>query len=297
MDKGAPLPRMGKYFWVIASLVWLTAGQVQAKVTVVLERPFGYLVGDLVTQDVTFDGLHNEIDPASVPKPGYRTSWLYLREAVLSREAPGQRLRLTYQIMSSASDVKLIFLPALQLRARGGDERVGAVPITVSPIMNQVPYQRAGLGNLSADKLFSPPSATPALARLWWMLPLLLVLLALLLARQRFLRNAGQALPFNHARRQLQRLGKAPADEQSLLQAHRHIHRAFDATAGRSVFAENVAEFVERFPVFSRLNEEIDQFYASSRTVFFDESEANRLNLTELNKLAARLAGLERSSL
>ena len=47
------------------------------------------------------------------------------------------------------------------------------------------------------------------------------------------------------------------------------LHRAFDATAGRRMFADDLDEFLARHPQFGPLRARIGAFFAESRTAFF----------------------------
>jgi mxaA protein len=70
------------------------------------------------------------------------------------------------------------------------------------------------------------------------------------------------------------------------------LHRAFDATAGRRLLADDLDAFFARFPRFVPLRSEIERFFAASRQMFFG-SVATAPELAWLRRLARGLARAE----
>jgi mxaA protein len=106
------------------------------------------------------------------------------------------------------------------------------------------------------------------------------------------------ARPFAGARRQLRQALKNSSGI-SDLSWMTILHRAFDETAGKRLFCEDLPEFFAQRPDFEQQSEEINRFYAASRQAFFHPTPiaiAEYFNPTDATRLASRLAELERSA-
>jgi mxaA protein len=74
------------------------------------------------------------------------------------------------------------------------------------------------------------------------------------------------------------------------------LHRAFDATAGRRVLAADIDGFIEQHKRFGGLKQDIETFFAASRTFFFGPVQDAALPLDRLAALGRRLMRAERAS-
>ena len=71
------------------------------------------------------------------------------------------------------------------------------------------------------------------------------------------------------------------------------LHRAFDATAGRRLFADDIDDFVSRHQQFRPLRDRIGAFFEASRGVFFGGA-AEAPDMTAWVALCDDLARAER---
>ena len=77
----------------------------------------------------------------------------------------------------------------------------------------------------------------------------------------------------------------------------RMIHRALDASAGSTVFAESLDAFFARRPRFAPAHDGVKRFFAASRAEFFGQTQdAPDFSSADLLALARRLKALERES-
>jgi mxaA protein len=94
------------------------------------------------------------------------------------------------------------------------------------------------------------------------------------------------ARPFTEAARALRRLSRAPGED-----AYRtgllDLHRAFDASAGHRLLAEDVPDFLSGHGQFRPYEAEIDRFFASSRRAFFGNDMAGAADAMPLPAVAA----------
>lgn len=281
-------------------------------------RPFGWVIGDTIdlTVDIALDAPFR-LDPASLPTPRPLDYWLDLREVRLKErgiEAGMQHytLDLTYQTFYAPLEPKRLDIPALHLAAVDGGRRVEvAVPpwsFLMSPLREIVTTTQGATMALRPDVQPRPIPTSDTLRGLLVTLGCGL-LAAGILARQMgwgpFDRRRDR--PFARAARTVRsELSSsassytspysAPAYRTALLA----LHRAFDAKAGKGVFAEDLPGFFAAHPAFAAVEAEVRRLFAASRRLFFSEdpsAAARDLPPAELVALARRLRAVERGSL
>jgi len=224
-------------------------------------RPFGYVVGDVMTQRVLLEIGGQELAPAELPKAERVNLWLERRPARIESLPDGHRwLALDYQVINAPQSLTTVNLPAFELQGApdGATLRIAAWPISVNALTS------GGSIELRPDRP-APAIATAPIRRqiAIWSSAFLLVLAAWLgwLAWRNW--RAAAARPFAHALHEMRHLdGTAP-------QAWRALHRAFDQTAGRVVQTATLPALFERVPQLQSLRPEIEQFFAQSRALFF----------------------------
>jgi mxaA protein len=224
-------------------------------------RPFGYVVGDVMTQRVLLEIGGHELAPAALPKAERVNLWLERRPARIESLPDGHRwLALDYQVINAPQSLTTVNLPAFELQGApdGATLRIAAWPISVNALTS------GGSIELRPDRP-APAIATAPIRRqiALWSSAFLLVLAAWLgwLAWRNW--RAAAARPFAHALYEMRHLdGTAP-------EAWRALHRAFDQTAGRAVQTATLPALFERVPQLQSLRPEIEQFFAQSRALFF----------------------------
>ncbi|MBS9476366.1 nonribosomal peptide synthetase MxaA [Ancylobacter radicis] len=287
-------------------------------------RPFGYLIGDTIghTVEIALDAPFT-LDPASLPQPRSVDYWLDLREVRLDDQGVSEgvhryRLDLVYQSFYAALEPKRLDIPAFTLSARDGDHRVSvAVPawsFLMSPLREIVSTGQGAVMALRPDIVPRPiptRGTTLALAASAGVALAGLLVIAWQMGWGPFGRR--RARPFARAARQVRaaigamRHGSVSSAPSST-SLHRHagykqalqtLHRAFDATAGRGVFAEDLAGFFADHASFSAAETEIRHLFEASRRAFFGGDVLGAEAVfppAELAALAGRLRAIERGS-
>jgi mxaA protein len=247
-------------------------------------RPFGYVVGDVMTQRVLLEIDGRELVPAGVPKAQRVNLWLERRPARIESLPDGRRwLAIDYQVINAPQSLTTVNLPAFDLQgaADGATLKIAAWPISVNALTSD------GSSELRPDRP-APAIATAPIRRqiAIWSSAFLLVLAAWLgwLAWRNW--RAAAAQPFAHALHEMRHLdGTAP-------EAWRALHHAFDRTAGRVVHTATLAALFERVPQLQSLRPEIEQFFAQSTALFFGGGlPADRMSA---RALCAQLRRIER---
>ena len=258
-----------------ASVMALAAGNVE----VLNPRPFGYVIGDVIEQRIvlTMPAAH-QLQPDALPKPGRVDLWLERRaiRVAANTTAAGRRndIVIEYQVVNAPTEVTTIALPPLSLPLRSADataeETVAEWPVTVAPLTPQYVLARAGLEEMRPD-LPPPAVATSTYATRLMLYAIALALIGGYFAACRFgLPFApGSRRPFARACADLRRLARQPAGRDTYRAGLRRIHRAFDETAGQTMFAEQLPAFFQCRPHFEPLAVDAGRFFGESQQEVF----------------------------
>ncbi len=256
-------------------------------------RDFGVFVGDLLTSVATITVPPGaRLDERSLPVEGPVSSVIDVRRATVGGTPSRVEIRVTYQSFFSPEEVLGADVPGYVVAfVQGGRRLRASVPgfgFTASPFRHDL-QPVLDPAALRADHVPAPArargAAWEAAAGMAAMLCGLLVLAwpRLFAARQ---------TPFAKAGREIARLARAPGGDAGA-EAMRVLHRAFDATAGRRVLADDLDAFFDQHPRFAPLRERIGGFFASSRAVFFGAA-AEAPGAAAWTALCRDLAGAER---
>lgn len=274
-------------------------------------RSFGYFAGDVFHReiDVTVADPYR-LDKASLPAPGRLNYWLYLRGVTLDEEsASGKkryRIGLDYQNFYVALQPTRLAVPGMTLKFTDGtnsaDAEVPPLSVVVAALREIQPEKPE-----EGPQGYLRPNAVPGFVKTGRMATWFGLSLAGLLLGIGFLAyhnawwpfRARPSRPFTRAARAIgpraRRSDSPDAYRTSLID----LHRAFDASAGRRVLAEDVPEFLDDHAAFRPLGGEIAKFFASSRQAFFGNDVAgaeHALPFASLADLSTRLGEAERRS-
>lgn len=102
-------------------------------------------------------------------------------------------------------------------------------------------------------------------------------------------------LPFSHSANPFKDALKVLKNTQNGVEnSLKILHGAFNATANKTVFVDNLDDFFQRHPQFKPLQKEIEQFFAYSNQVFFaPRSSAENMSDAEIIALAKRCRKVE----
>jgi mxaA protein len=285
------------------SLRGAAAAPVVQELSNTVSQHFGLLVGDRFTQQVRVAvAAPHELDRNSLPKKGRANRWLELQHVELSHTAAATAhdylLTLKYQVITSDEIVSLAALPrpALRFSAAGMESlalRLGEQHVSISPISDTDAWEREGLQALRPEhgtplmdvtatkQRMAGYAAALALLGLFW---LYRIYGAPFVARSRG--------PFMRAWRALRR--QQAGDAAALRSAMLQLHRAFDATFGKSVLRSEVETFLVQHPRFAAQREAIERFFDASRYAFYGDAGGSAATLAELREFARRLSLVER---
>lgn len=255
--------------------------------TVEPERNVGYTVGDILERQVTLTVKKPyTLVETTLPIVGYehrykgQVSGIELRRIRHDSEDQGDstvyHIILAYQVFTNNVVAKPAILPGEIIKFLGPAKtpgkrelvqyRIPSWSFRISPI--------ATFGEVKIELDMSPMrgplllDAKPEQQRIKVLLVILaLSLLGLLyiLGKRAWLPLMGR--PFARAYRAIRR---QPHDQTGLEQAVSSLHQALNSTAGYSVFSHNLPQFIAAHAGFAAVQEELQQFFALSRHVFFE---------------------------
>ncbi len=253
-------------------------------------RPFGHVIGDVLTQRILLQVDGQPFMPAPFPRPERVGDWLERRALKVETADDGRRwLIAEFQIINAPTILTAASIPAWELRPAKGPValRMPAWPISVAPLTPHMAFGEGALEELRPDRP-APQVATAPIER---RLVLLIAALAATLAlwggwwvwRQW---RASSSQPFARAQRAMRKLDDAAP------QAWHCLHRAFDETAGEALQTATLGDLFRRAPHFVPLREKIERFFAQSNERFFGAGLPS--DPLPVRKLCAELRRLEK---
>lgn len=233
-------------------------------------RNFGYFIGDLITQQLPLRADGENLELVEAPPDQRVGRWLRRLSSTSYRDEAGRSwLQLEYQVINAPREPVTIALPGLNLEVVDGEPfKSDPVPVSISPL---TPAAVAGDGELPSirpDRPPSPPDTAVAVRRLLYCgIALVITLTAWLGWWLWWLYARTGRLPFADAFHSLRGLEATRLDENP--DAWLALHRAFNATAGRSVTGSNMGVLFRRAPWLAPQRLRIEEFYKSSALRFF----------------------------
>lgn len=303
------MPRWA-FLWLGLVLLVAPAGGAGAELRVLDPRPFGYFLGDTLTRTIEIDGPAGEsLVASSLPAEGPATYWLEISRVDAASEAsrPGTRhvITIAYQLFYAAIDPRTLDIPGHTIALQVGETQrtvaIPPLPVTISPLREIFPGKER-----DRETNLLRPDALPQLApvgawRTGAIGSAVLALAGLLLLAHHnawgpFRRRA--ARPFTRAVAEI----KALPGELALGEAYRSaltvLHRAFDESAGRRVFADDLTSYIDGHSEHRASADAIERFFEASRRVFFAADVDGGLDVLPragLQALAESLAREERA--
>jgi len=235
-------------------------------------RPFGYALGDTLTQRILLGPAGREFQPAALPPTERAGLWFARRSSKIERAEDGRRwLVIDYQLVNAPQTLMTVNLPTVTLKSKTGSVLVVPEwPISVAPLTPRAAFAKGGLQDLRPDHA-APMLPTLNLRRqleFWSSAFALTVVIWLGWWLVRSLRAAANQ-PFASALREIRRTGDDSAT------AWLALHRAFDRTAGRVLQTTTLSALFKRAPHFETQRGAIEQFYARSNLRFFGVAPAS----------------------
>ena len=230
-------------------------------------RPYGYFVGDVIRQRVLLLLDGQPFRPAPLPRGERVSNWLERRALRVEDSEDGRRWMIAeFQVINAPQGLTATEIPAWELRSAAGATplRIGAWPITLSPLTTRATTSELGPADLRPDLDAAPLPTDPLRRRIAVWAGACGSTLALWLAWWLWRQwRASMSQPFARALHDMRRFDDAAPE------AWHALHRAFDRTAGQAVQAASLGELFRRAPHLMPLRERIETFFRQSGERFF----------------------------
>ena len=255
-------------------------------------RPFGYVLGDTLTQRILLQSGGHNFEPASLPPVERAGLWFARRSSRIELAEDGHRwLVIDYQLINAPQALMTVSLPPVTLKAKTGNDTLAVFewPISIAPLTPRAAFAKGELQELRPDHP-APTLPTRALRRqleVWSGAFALTVLIWLAWWSVRSLRATANQ-PFARALRAILHSGD---DNEAAWLA---LHRAFDTTAGRALQLSNLPVLFKQAPQFEPQRAAIEQFYAESGLRFFGPGAGTRSAKWSLRTLCTTLRRIEK---
>ncbi len=240
-------------------------------------RSFGYQIGDKFERSILLrlrKPYQLKIEP--LPLQGRMTEWLALEEPIVDvvnlSDSTQYDIQLTYQIININPDVTDIAVPHHNLIYSDGKEIFKAL----------IPASRISVSVLSthANKSLQPDRIPSKLPQRYLRIILVGTLLLFALTGLAYLHwglpFSAIKHPFDQACRDLKKLQHRNWDDNNCREALQIIHQAFNETAGKTVFVEQLDEFFSEHKQFTSIQMPIEDYFHRSRTYFFESDQGDQ---------------------
>lgn len=272
-------------------------------VDAVQPRSFGYVIGDVFRHHIkiTLDDPWI-LDKATLPENGRVGIWLdrQLSRFTEKRIAQGTEYQfdLDYQIFNAEKQLAEVFTPQLELSVVNGSKQIPVFihewGFTVAPVVRDNIHQSLDYLNLQPPHKPVPrkPAYTLLIAGSTGLLFSIAVLGYIFCRLPGVSRTRG---PFARACSRLRVLCKQHHQTESYQQALRHMHQAFNETAGQVLLGEDLERFFSEQPDHAKLREPIEQLFQYSRQTFFEsKNRVGEGGITSLLELCVQCRDIER---
>jgi mxaA protein len=254
-----------------------------------LDRSWGLLVGDEVTETIELPVAVSELDSHSLPQLEKRYGpWLFLKDS----HSQGNVLELHFQIINVPAENRQVATPELELRTEAGEFiKVPSVPMQIGSFMESADGESSPVLVPRGDVRLKA-AATAELEWQLWLAVGLLVLLGLIWLVWHFGLRPRHRLPFAAAMFELNKmrlLGRKNDDA-----ASRCLHHAFNRSAGRVVVNSDMSALWQQCPWLQPLQQDIERFYQDSAAHFFSPSGQRQKDFEDVLKLTRACRERER---
>ncbi|SJM90304.1 nonribosomal peptide synthetase MxaA [Crenothrix polyspora] len=263
------------FFLVLAGCSNTEHGAVRA-FTVHTPRPFGYVLGDEIPQQIILETASDvALQTGALPIKGTINRWLELKQATWEKtEIPdGWRyvIDLNYQVFYVPLEVKMLKIPgfALQLSQQG---KISSQPVpdwafTVAPLRELAVRKDDNGEYMRPDAEPHQIASTNAQIAFGLSASLALAIAGYLAYLYGYFPILNRSNVFKQALRKISRLSKG--DIGQILAA---VHYAFNQLNGKPLFQVQVADFLSRHPEYAALKVQLEWFFAYSNRYHFGHS-------------------------
>lgn len=264
------------------------------------ERDVGYVVGDVLTRQITLTiKKPYSLVVESLPIVGLEKTYkglpigIDLKTITHSKKEDGDKtthqISLTYQVFTNSVVAKPAALPAEYLRLiniKNKEDlvkyRIPLWEFVISPlsVFGQIKVED-DMSKFRGPLLLDSSLEKKRLKTLLAFLAISLLGLLYMLGKHAWLPRMGG--PFAKSYREIRKLPNTP---QGIQQAVSSMHASLNTTAGNSLFSDNLEQFLSKKPAFNAMKTEMLQFFGLSNQVFFEPNAQHQIGNDPIQWLA-----------
>lgn len=266
---------------------------------VLTPRPFGYVIGDEITQRISVEVRQGvELQYSSLPAKGSINRWLNLNKVKISKNKVSNGLHyqidLTYQVFYAPITVKMLDIPSftVQFRQFGHtvEKQVPAWHFTAAPLRELAIRKDNGIEYMRPDQAAPLIDNAAVKTRLMLFLSLASVMAAYLAWLYGCLSFLPKQQIFKNPTRQLAKLSDNEIEKMLGI-----FHRALNKLNGKPLFKHHSSAFYQQFPRYKQLQTELDWFFNFSNDYFFgSKTLADNHSADKILQLAKHCLDIER---
>ena len=249
------------------------------RIEVTQPRGFGYQLGDLFERRLQLQLRRPyEFAEDSLPSPGRLNRWIGFHSYSISESRNSTStiydIILRYQVANVETTITDAGVPSHQLSIKNDEE---TLTFLVPPSRTIIaPFGTSVSAALAPEKL--PGLVSADLGRV---LPLVITLLLSIAGFWwfqwgKYLRK--DAAPFNHCYQEIKKYSGKEIPAQDYAKVLRDIHQAFNITAGRTVFPDNLPDFFRQHESFQQAESAITHYFDYSNSYFFGDRAGRNEN-------------------
>ena len=117
-------------------------------------RPFGYVLGDTLTQRILLQTAGRDFEPATLPPAERAGLWFARRSSRIELSEDRHRwLVIDYQLINAPQTLMTVNVPPVTLKPKAGNEllTVPEWPVSIAPLTPRAAFAKGGLQELRPD--------------------------------------------------------------------------------------------------------------------------------------------------
>src|SRR5262249_8586104 len=117
-------------------------------------RPFGYVLGDTLSQRILLQSAGHDFEPVALPPAERAGLWFARRSSRVELSEDRRRwLVIDYQLINAPQTLMTVNLPSMTLKPKTGNDllTVAEWPVSIGPLTPRAAFAKGGLQELRPD--------------------------------------------------------------------------------------------------------------------------------------------------
>lgn len=237
-------------------------------------RDHGYMMGDVISMQVTFSLQENQqIDQETLPLAGRVKHWIDIQSVQFNQQKQHVNLTINWQLFGTVERSEQLKTPQVLIKTIGKAPQTILIPQQAFYYSSVLP--KPPLKDIKRRTDWTPPAFDTRTPFTW--MSMCLGLLGICAFIWLWLKDKIPWLPYQPGpMTKLYRLLKKQSIDHFTPAQLREIHNALNASAGSSLYPNNLATLFENAPYFQPYQTEIETFFHASWEAFYGDKTATK---------------------